>query len=108
MNRDEIETVRPKNAPAITPDYVRSLVTGADYHIFPGTTVTICLLRLRNGFTVTGESACANAANFDVQLGRDIAHSRALDKVFQLEAYLLKQDGYVRAKLANLSQEQLG
>lgn len=85
---------------AVTPEHVASLVRGADYYIFPGTTVTVCLLRLANGFSVTGESACADPANFDVELGKRIAHSRALDKIFQLEGYLLKQMMYEDASTA--------
>jgi hypothetical protein len=53
--------------------------------------LTFCVLTLRNGFTVTGESACASPANFDPQIGRDIARKNAREKVWALEGYLLKQ-----------------
>ncbi len=46
---------------------------------------------LENGFTVTGESACASPENFDAELGRKIARGKAIDKVWMLEGYLLKQ-----------------
>ncbi|MEQ9722268.1 Gp49 family protein [Yersinia alsatica] len=39
------------------------------YHHFPGTTVIICCLTLENGYTVTGESACASPENFDEEIG---------------------------------------
>lgn len=100
MNRDQIEAQRPKHGPAVTHEHVASLILGADYHIFPGTTVTVCLLRLANGYTATGESACVDPANFDVALGKKIAYSRALDKIFQLEGYLLKQAMYEDATAA--------
>ena len=32
--------------------------------------LTFCVLVLRNGFTVTGESACASPENFDAEIGR--------------------------------------
>ena len=35
--------------------------------------LTFCVLVLRNGFTVTGESACASPENFDAEVGRKIA-----------------------------------
>lgn len=54
--------------------------------------LTFCVLVLRNGFTVTGESACASPENFDAQIGRDIARNNAVSKVWQLEGYLLKQN----------------
>src|SRR6202140_3697550 len=31
--------------------------------------LTFCVLVLRNGFTVTGESACASPENFDADIG---------------------------------------
>lgn len=53
--------------------------------------LTFCVLTLQNGFTVTGESACASPENFDAELGRKIARDNAINKVWMLEGYLLKQ-----------------
>lgn len=53
--------------------------------------LTFCVLVLRNGFTVTGESACASPENFDPEIGRKIARENAINKVWMLEGYLLKQ-----------------
>jgi hypothetical protein len=53
--------------------------------------LTICVLVLRNGFTVTGESACASPENFDADLGRKIARANAVNKVWPLMGYELKQ-----------------
>ena len=53
--------------------------------------LTICVLVLRNGFTVTGESACASPENFDAELGRKIARQNAIQKVWPLMSYALKQ-----------------
>lgn len=53
--------------------------------------LTFCVLTLRNGFTVTGESACASPENFDAELGRKIARQNAIDKVWPLMGYALKQ-----------------
>lgn len=52
--------------------------------------LTICVLVLRNGFTVTGESACASPENFDADLGIKIARKHAMDKIWALEGYALK------------------
>lgn len=56
--------------------------------------LTLCVLVLRNGFTVTGESACASPENFDAKIGRDIARKNAREKIWMLEGYLLKQRLY--------------
>lgn len=53
--------------------------------------LTFCVLILRNGFTVTGESACASPENFDAELGRKIARKNAIDKVWPLMGYALKE-----------------
>ena len=53
--------------------------------------LTFCVLVLENGFTVTGESACVSPENFDASLGQKIAMENALDKIWPLEGYLLKQ-----------------
>ncbi len=53
--------------------------------------LTFCVLVLRNGFTVTGESACASPDNFDAEIGRKIARDNAMQKVWPLMGYELKQ-----------------
>ena len=52
--------------------------------------LTFCVLVLRNGFTVTGESFCASPENFDAELGRKIARQNAVGKIWPLMGYALK------------------
>ena len=56
--------------------------------------LTFCVLILKNGFTVTGESACASPDNFDAEIGKKIAYQNAREKIWMLEGYLLKQKLY--------------
>lgn len=53
--------------------------------------LTFCVLVLKNGFTVTGESACASPENFDAELGRKIARQNAVAKLWPLMGYALKE-----------------
>ena len=53
--------------------------------------LTFCVLVLRNGFTVTGESACVSPANFDAQIGRDVARKNAVEKIWPLMGYALRE-----------------
>ncbi len=62
--------------------------------------LTFCVLVLRNGFTVTGESACASPENFDAELGRKIAHANAVTKIWPLMGYELKERLYQRTQPA--------
>ena len=53
--------------------------------------LTVCCLTLSNGYTVTGESACASPENFNAEIGEKIAFDNARAKIWALEGYLLKQ-----------------
>lgn len=53
--------------------------------------LTFCVLVLRNGFTVTGESACASHENFDAEIGRKVARQNAVNKIWPLMGYALKE-----------------
>lgn len=53
--------------------------------------LTFCVLVLRNGFTVTGESACASPENFNAEIGRRVARENAVAKIWPLMGYQLKQ-----------------
>lgn len=94
MNEQQIEKeIQEKglNAPRLTPDLIDATIVSEMYHVFEGTTLTVCCLILKNGFTVTGESAAASLANFDKEIGQKIARQNARDKIWQLEGYLLKE-----------------
>ncbi|HDX6210124.1 TPA: hypothetical protein RP468_002715 [Acinetobacter baumannii] len=101
------------NAPRLTPQLIDSIIVdqyyftaaNAQWGADPNTTaligmhkqletLTFCVLILKNGFTVTGESACASPENFDEKMGREIAYKNAREKIWQLEGYLLKEKLY--------------
>ncbi|GAB5434784.1 MAG: hypothetical protein EpisKO_41540 [Epibacterium sp.] len=79
------------NAPRVFPHEIDALISEDRYHQPEGTTLTICILVLKNGFTVTGESAAASAENFDVEIGKKIAFTNARNKIWALAGYHLKQ-----------------
>ena len=71
-------------------------LSGAGYVIHnpnertPLSLLTFCVLVLRNGFTVTGESACASPENFNAEIGRKIARENAKQKIWPLMGYELR------------------
>lgn len=87
-------------APRITPEDIKAAIVSAYYftaaEAFGGEChpslklLTFCVLVLRNGFTVTGESACASPENFDAELGREIARRNAVAKIWPLLGYELR------------------
>lgn len=102
-----------KTAPRVTPSHIESVITSEHYFTAgdgyagaaalgikegdiiappePLDLLTFCVLVLKNGFTVTGESACASPDNFDAEIGRKVARENAVSKIWALEGYLLKQ-----------------
>lgn len=52
--------------------------------------LTFCVLVLKNGFTVTGESACASPANYNQEKGREVARKKAIEKCWPLLGYELR------------------
>lgn len=95
MNEQQVESeIIAKNLTAqrVTPAQVDAAIKGEEYHVFGGTTLTVCCLTLANGFTVTGESACASPENFDAELGRKIARDNARQKIWALEGYRLRSE----------------
>ena|ERR1700730_8373630 len=82
------------NAPRLKPEDIDAAIVSEQYHVFEGTTLTVCVLTLRNGFTVTGESASASPENFDKEVGQRIARDNARNKIWQLEGYLLREKLY--------------
>ena len=80
-------------APRLTPQLIDETIVYESYHRLTDV-LTVCVLTLRNGFTVTGESACASPENYNEEIGNKIARENARDKIWVLEGYLLKQKLY--------------
>lgn len=87
-------------APRVTASQVEATIITGTYTVLPSGRTMICELTLRNGFTVRGESSCVSIENFNEELGRKISYDDAVSKVWQLEAYLLKQRLFDQAAAA--------
>ena len=114
MNDQAIEQeiqAKGLTAPRVTPDDIEANIISEHYFTAsqgvigaggevkfgsPLLLLTFCVLVLRNGFTVTGESACASPENFDAEIGRKISRQNAAQKIWSLMGYALKD------KLSNI------
>lgn len=116
MSDKDIENeiiAKGKTAPRVTPQHIENVIVEEHYfttgdavnfgssNIGPDDSahpnldlLTNCVLVLKNGFTVTGDSACASPENFDAEIGRKTARNKAVSKIWELEGYLLKQRLY--------------
>lgn len=59
--------------------------------------LTFCVLVLKNGFTVTGQSACADPKNFQKDIGERIAREDAVRKIWPLLGYALRTHLHAQA-----------
>ncbi len=75
----------------LNPEMIEGLIDGVDY--FKLRTLTICVLTLSNGAMVTGESNVIDPANYDETIGRAVARSDAVGKIWRLEGYAMKTRG---------------
>jgi hypothetical protein len=58
----------------------------------PLSLLTFCVFVLRNGFTVTGQSACADPAKFNAEKGREIARADAIRQCWALLGFRLRDE----------------
>jgi len=105
MNDQSVEQeiqAKGLTAPRVTPADIEANIAGEYFFTADQATkdcpqfealrlLTFCVLVLKNGFTVTGESACASPENFDADLGKKIARQNAVAKMWPLMGYALKQ-----------------
>jgi len=90
MKTEQMIQEKGLNAPRLNPKHIDDTIVKSEF--FKLTDVlTICVLTLKNGFTVTGESACASPENYDKEIGEKIARENAREKIWVLEGYLLKE-----------------
>lgn len=92
--------IKKGTGPKLTAEDIEAQIVKEQFHRHEGTRVTTCVLTLKNGFAVTGESSCVSDTNFNEETGRGIARKNAKEKVWELEGYAL------RTKLSLIEQAQ--
>jgi hypothetical protein len=98
----EEEIVRKgKTAPRLTPALIDAQIAGYVYgraselwkdvpHSKELECLTICVMTLKNGYTLIGKSACASPENYDAEIGAKIAIDDARKQIWALEGYALR------------------
>lgn len=102
MNEQRLEEkIQSKNlnAPRLNPELIDAVIVNEDYYQFPNTTTIVCCLTLKNGYTVTGQSAAVSLENFDEEIGKIVARTHARDKIWALEGYVLKERLFQQAQV---------
>lgn len=72
-----------------TPEQIEAAVVKEEV-VKLGVKTTCVVLTLKNGFEVIGISACVDPSEYNEEIGKKFARQRAIDKVWELEGYLLQ------------------
>ena len=93
VTENELKTHQEKiGGKRVTLDALKANIAKEEFHVFHGSQLTVCVLTLLNGFTVTGESACADPTMFNEEIGQKIARENAERKIWPLMGYALKEE----------------
>ena len=89
---DALSASMQKTKHRVTLDSMTAKIEAEEYYhpkVLPS--MTICVILLRNGFTLVGKSAPADPDNFNPELGRKFAKEDAIRQMWQLEGYALRE-----------------
>lgn len=92
-------------APRITKEFIESQIKEKVYStadaLVPSALkdhyahLTLCIIRVNNGFMVVGESAPMSPENFDAELGQQLAYENAFRKLWPLYAFTFLEDEWL-------------
>lgn len=86
-------------APRVTKEQIESRIKDITYSRFDET-VTLCNIKLDNGYSVRGESACVNLANYNEEIGNKLAFENAFGKLWPLFGFLLAESNLLATQIA--------
>ena len=89
LKATEAESAANAIAPRVTLEGMEAKIVATNYVIHEGI-LTLCILKMQNGFYVVGESAPASPDNFNAELGRKFAYENAIRQLWKLEGYSLR------------------
>lgn len=92
MGHPDWDPSRPMPEPLpnkVSREMVEAAIIGETYTVLPDGRTTVCQLTLDNGFTVDGQSACVDPANFNAELGNKYARERAFDEAWKMLGFRL-------------------
>lgn len=70
---------------------VKEYIGTAQLPLAFASTLTLCILKFDNGFTVVGKSGCANPINYDRAIGEELAYKDAIGQAWPLFGFLLAE-----------------
>lgn len=90
LQLDDAASAANAVAPRVTLNSMEAKIVSENYTVVDGI-LTLCTIKMRNGFYVVGESAPASPENFNADLGRRFARENAIRQLWKLEGYALRE-----------------
>lgn len=90
--------IKENMANTVTLERILGKIKSETYTRLPSGKVLVCELMLENGFSVRGEAAVVDPANYNEEIGIKISRENAVDQIWQLEGYLLQEELYKGTK----------
>lgn len=84
----------PKYRTTVTITDMQKKTKKVEYYRVPDTTTTLCFMHLDCGFLIIGKSACVDPTKYNQALGEKYAYEDAINKMWELEGYLLANEMY--------------
>lgn len=104
MTDEQLEqAIAAKPAAKVTAAAMQERIAKTHFWTPEGTTLTVCVIQLDNGFTTVGEAACASPANFDPEIGKELAYKQAFNKLWPLFGFLLTEKQHDIRNGANIA-----
>lgn len=89
-------------APRVTKEHIEGQIKSTQWDRL-GETVTVCTITLWNGYSVRGEAACVNPANYNAEIGQRVSYDDAFRKLWPLYGFLLAEYNYLNRDQAQES-----
>jgi len=89
LEADEAASAAVATHPRVTLASMEAKIEQESYSVYSDI-LTVCVLKMQNGFFVVGESAPASPENFSAELGKKFARENAIRQLWKLEGYALR------------------
>lgn len=110
LDKSEADAAAVAKTPnRVTLESIKDKIDTTEY-LYPelNNTLTICVVTTVHGFSVIGESACIDLANYNKELGDRLAFEKAVAQLWALEAYRVKFEQFILDQQAYAEPDDIG
>ena len=88
-----IEMLNDCRAPRVTEESINAKIDHHSFHVdnLGSAKITVCFIKMLNGFVVVGHSAAVSPENYKAKIGECYAYDDAYRQIWAHEEYLLRE-----------------